>query len=521
MAGTTTWKLWMVTLCLLLLLPYGFVQRAYAEPARVLVVYDSLALGTPKEGNIEALKRVLASFGVEVTVTSFDRYKQGTLDKYQQVIGVRNADDLTELKAEYRNDFASYQGAYLHIGSQLPDKTRQALGLQVEERSRDTIRLSIGSYAQSAIPVNRMPYIVQTEGTAFAYGTLVSDSSHAVSPYGVMRERMAYVPYFEKGNLSELAIAYIVKDWLGVKRQSQNYVLFKPVYPFSNLEQMQRLADRLYESGIPFIVSAMPVFSNTDYPAMKRYLEALKYVQSRNGSILVNAPVVASTISQDITTLSDQMASFINALAEYGIAPLGIGAEMYWTYDQHYTARGMSYFDSIVTFPNERIMHRAQTDTSKAFSSSVYTLKAGELNKFEQQGKVREPFPMDTALVYDFPEDGKQFEQTLQALTSDWTTYADYKMAAHTVRTGANEAVSRQGQLQINGQTPVLNKAVKAVDSQHVYIQEGPKAFAAVFTLQNNIFIALILLTLLIFAGFLIIGHRLYRRKYTNQERSL
>lgn len=532
MLGKKTRIVWMLLLCLLIAVLCSFVRadtvngngygngNGIAEPAgRVLLLYDSLANGTAKEGNVEALQRLLAAFGIEVTAASFDRYEPGTLGKYEQVIGVRNAADITELKAEFVKDFAAYNGAYTHIGARLPDTLRQSLGVQEERRGRDTIRLTIGSLSQPAIAVNEMPYIVQADGAG--YGSIISDSGGKTSPYAVLKGQAAYIPYFEKGNLSEIAASYVIKDWLGVKGQSGYYVLFKNVYPFSNLDNLNRLADRMYEAGIPFIVSAMPVFSNIEYPAMQRYLETLKHVQSRNGTIVVNAPVVTWPIGEDSMNLSDQMTLFIDALAGYGIAPLGIGAEMYWAYDRVYSDRGMSYFDSIVQFPNGQLRHRAKTDTAKAFRSSVYTIRAEELRKFEQAGKVREPLPMNAAITFDFPEDAQQLEDTIRTIASDWTTFADYKKEAHTVRTAANEISSAKGQLRINGRTLVLNNVVEEVDPKHVYIPEGEKSFDALFTVQNNIFIALILATLIIFAGFLIVGHRLYKRKYENRERSL
>lgn len=86
-----------------------------------------------------------------------------------------------------------------------------------------------------------------------------------------------------------------------------------------------------------------PVFSNTDFPAMQRYLEALKVVQSKNGSILINAPVVMPSINSNDHTLGDKMSGFINLLAENGIAPLGMGADLYWTYDKEYSSAGMKF----------------------------------------------------------------------------------------------------------------------------------------------------------------------------------
>lgn len=153
-----------------------------------------------------------------------------------------------------------------------------------------------------------------------------------------------YAPYFEQGNISTLGMAYVLKDWLHITAAAPKmYLAIKEIYPFSDLRLLAETGERLYQLGIPFLASVRPVFSNTDYPAMQRYLVAMKSVQSSNGSILVNAPVVMPTISSGDHTLKGKMNDFINLLAENGLGPLGVGAEMHWSYDKEYSEAGMSF----------------------------------------------------------------------------------------------------------------------------------------------------------------------------------
>lgn len=506
--------------CLLLTLYYPrAISAGQTEKTSVLLMYDSLAIGTPKEGNIEAIQRILASFGAQVTLTSYDRYEEGTLLKFDKVITIRNADDVTQIPEFFNQDMNEYDGEYMHIGNGLPANIRKEMNIEDQLLDQDTIRLVIGQFSQNSIKANSISYITKFVGTS--YGQITSEKRKTNSPYGVLYGKFAYIPYMVKGNLSEQAIAYVLKDWLSVKTPSHNYVLYNEIYPFSDLDLLNEMADRMYEAGIPFIVSVQPVLNNLDFPAMQRYLEALKHVQSRNGSLIVNAPVVNSTISQDITVLKSQMSSFLNALAGYGIVPMGVGTELYWAYDQHYTGNGLSFFDSGIFFPNNRLMYRAQTATSSVFTSSMYTMKAEEISKYNISTKMLDPLPMNTAFVYPFPVDRKALEATMDTLLSSWTTFADFKNEPHTVRTETNEMTSRSGHLQINGQAIFLNNNIVEIDSDHAYVQEVKKSFTTLFSVQNNIFIVLILTTLLIFIVFLIIGYRLYKRKFTHHGRSL
>lgn len=499
-------------LAALLMLPPSWAQAAEQKPAHVLLIYDSLAKGTSREGNIEALQRLLASYGTKVTLTTFNSYKKGTLQQYTNVIGIGNADDLAIISQEYISDFQTFEGSYLHIGAHIPEKVKTQLDIQTRTEDKETVLLSIGQFSQPSLPVHNITRIVQASGTA--YGSISSAGGDKQSPYAVRDDRLAYIPYFEQGNLSELAMAFLLKDWLHADGQKHTYLIFKEVYPFSDLRRLEQLADKLYDAGIPFIVSIRPVFSNTDYPAMKRYLETLKYVQARNGSILVNAPVVASAISQNDQNLKAQMESFVDVLADNGIAPLGMGAEMYWSYDRKYTADAMGFFNSGILFPNEKLMYKSRSDSSEPFTSSMYSLKMSFLKQFKRSGKALGEFPMNMAITYDFFKDKTQLDQAVQELVDSWITFADYKYGYHEVRTKANTISSRNGSLLINGHNVDLNNSVKSISSDYTYRQEEQKSFTALFNVQNKIFITFILMTLIAFGIFIIIGHRLYKRKY-------
>ncbi|MGO4494409.1 hypothetical protein AB4114_00665 [Paenibacillus sp. 2RAB27] len=506
--------------CLLLMFCYPSATSAnQTEKTSVLLVYDSLAKGTPKEGNVEAVQRLLASFGVQVTVTSYESYEKGMLLKFSKVITIRNADDVIQTLELFKQDMNEYVGEYMHIGNGLPANIRQDLNLEDQLLDQDNIRLAIGQFSQSSITASNITFITKFNGTS--YGQITSERKKTTSPYGVLHGKYAYIPYMVNGNLSEQAAAFVLKDWLSVKTVSHSYVLLNEIYPFSDLEMLSEMAERLYEAGIPFIVSVQPVLNNLDFPAMQRYLEAIKHIQSRNGSIVVNAPVVNSTISQDITILKSQMSSFLDALAAYGIVPLGVGTELYWTYDQHYSGNGLSFFQSGIIFPNQRIMYRAQTSTSSAFTSAMYTIQSKEISNYVISSKTIDPLPMNTAFVYPFPINHQEMEETLDTLLTSWTTFDDYKNDEHSVRTEKNELTSHSGHLLINGQAIALNNAITEIDSDHTYVREVKKSFATLFSVQNNIFIVLILTTLLIFMVFLIIGYRMYKRKFTHQERSL
>ncbi|AWB46462.1 hypothetical protein DCC85_21340 [Paenibacillus sp. CAA11] len=504
----------LLAICLLSLasLSKGAAQAAVPQPMSILLIYDSLAKGTPSEGNVEALQRLLAAFKVKVVLTDFDSYEPGTLSRYNGVIAVRSAPDLQMANKDYEQDMARYQGEYLHIGNHIPGQLQRKLSLKTAVAPEAVMRLQAGSLIEPSVKVTHLLYMTHYEGRA--YGSLSSQSLGINSPYAVLQGGSGFIPYFQQGNLSEFALAYVLKDWLQIKEKGHQYLLIQEVYPFSDLARLTELADRLYTSGVPFAVSVRPVFSNTDYPAMQRYLQALEYVQTRNGSILVQVPVVAEAISQGADVLKQNMAGFIDVLAEHGIAPLGVVGEMYWSYDKMYAAQGMGFFDSSVLLPNRQVLYSQQMNTSMSFASSAYSLDMDKLQQLEQKEEAPALLPMDTALTVNFPENEAAQEQLLQQLKDSWLVFDDYKQADHQVKTSSHTSASQNGTLQIDGQAVDLTGSTGRVTEDYAYTQKAVQSFSGLFRVQNYILVVIIATALVVFTLFLIIGYRLYKRKY-------
>ncbi len=490
------------------------VHSAAAQEPQVLLLFDSLAIGTASEGNVNELQRQLAALNTKVTLESLDQYLRGSMASYSNVITVINNPELAITNQSYLDDVASYHGQYLHIGYNPPATLKKALQLTTAVMYGASADLQIGEFLETSLGVQDMPYIVASKATQ-TYGTLSFRDRSLQVPYAVSSGRYTYVPYLVQGDASTWATATVLKDWLPPDVAPQIYLVIKEIYPFSDLELLKKAADQLYQDGIPFIASVRPVFSNTDFPAMQRYLEALKIVQSRNGSIMINVPVVRPSINNSDHTLQEKMNGFINLLIKNGIAPLGVGAEFYWSYDKEYAGAGMGFFDSAVLYPDEEVRYLEQTNTSKTFASSLYSLPLDFLQSVQHKANKAMPaFPLNTAITVDFPQDEGGLEDMLHSLEQYWIPFADYKQGVHRVVTDTSTLSSLQGVISINGQELNIDYTPEVVNDDFQYTQEQKKSFTKLFNVQNQFFIVVILISLLFFGGLLIIGNRMYRKKY-------
>ncbi|WP_058300768.1 hypothetical protein [Gorillibacterium timonense] len=430
-------------------------------PESVLLLYDSLAKGTADERTLPVVERLLSAFGSSVTPVSLDRYKSGMLEEYPRTILLRNRPDLApseEVLAEL-NQYAGKRFAL--FGSAAASRTGEGSAAD-----------PLATWAES---------------------------------------RVSQLPTGADGTLK---LANALREWFGVKKEGDVYLLIKEAYPFSDLDLLEEFADRLGEAGIPFLLATRPVFSNTEYPAMLRYLESLKYVQSRGGSILVQTPVVKLAATRADTTLRSKMDGFLDTLMNGGIVPLGVVSEAYWTYDREFAEGGLSFFDSAALLPDVNPVYMERLPSSKAFASSLYTFSPEELPLSELSQANLPTFPVDTALAYDLPETREEMEELLRQLKASWLDYSDYKNEAHTVRTERRIASSADGILTLDGQPVSIDYVPRQVSADFEYATKDPVSFARLFRAQNRFFLVIIVAALIAFVALIGIGRRLYRRKF-------
>lgn len=107
------------------------------------------------------------------------------------------------------------------------------------------------------------------------------------------------------------------------------YVVLDCVYPFLNPAELMKRTDMLREEGLPYALALTPIFSNAEYPAMKRFCEFLRYQQSQGAGLVLRVPFVS--ISQvDLDDLIHAMKVSYEAYASYGVYPLAVEAPEFW-----------------------------------------------------------------------------------------------------------------------------------------------------------------------------------------------
>lgn len=119
-----------------------------------------------------------------------------------------------------------------------------------------------------------------------------------------------------------------------LEKNNKIFFMLDEAYPFDDLNELVKKIDYLYNKGIPFIISSMPIFNNQNSEAMKRYMEVLRYAESRGGSIILHYPYIyqKDNVSADIKEISNKMTMSQKSFQDYLVYATAIDISEDWLY---------------------------------------------------------------------------------------------------------------------------------------------------------------------------------------------
>ena len=258
------------------------------DPADVVIVFD-------QETNLDAVLALAESFGKSTAALHKDWLYAGALDDYSYII---------LLTPDYLSEAAESGKPLLCIGSEFAEKG-------VSQINAGLIQMSIDGLEQKVSVGGKMA--VMTSAGSETYGS-VTDSFGRTYPFAVRDGNIWTVPYFSTADISLNGLGGVMGKFFGWQGTPKLYVMIDEVYAFSDLDIFKKTADALHENGLAFIVSVMPVYDSTGYPAFKRWAQLLRYVQSRGGSVVLHDPIVQKDMEEKVS-LDEMIRKAKDALA--------------------------------------------------------------------------------------------------------------------------------------------------------------------------------------------------------------
>lgn len=253
-------------------------------------------------------------------------------------------------------------------------------GIEIEKVDRVLhAQMNVYGNTQSVIVDPGAAYITGYSGEAVGSISLYGGDY----PLGVMDDEIMYAPYLSADDLSVFAVAQMLGRYFGRQDGGKMFVMIDEVYPVDDIDMLELTADKLYENGIPFIMSIMPVYYNTEYPSFTRYANALRYIQSKSGSLIMHDPLV---------TGNELVGESLDARMEAAYAT--------------FEANGVHIFDD-TAFP--------------------YEVSLDMLSAIQPQNQLYISLPIDTVIKFDVFSDEAELDAAIAAINRTWLQIGDYR----------------------------------------------------------------------------------------------
>ena len=317
-----------VLLCLGIALPGAAEETDPVAPADILVVYPEEADRKSGPDNLSALSEVLFSLRYSVDFVEAQDAK-GVIGSYENVIWCAAADS-KRLNADILTGYEGYlmvlgQGTGLeNVGIELAPPLSQAL-------------VGVANYSFSDAQTFSSSVEVfnpgQLRDATYKNGTLQALGLEVPLVSG--REKTRYIPLMDY--TTEFAKAFLseeIAQWLWPYDTRMNtftqYVVVDEVYPFFDPFRLKALVEYMVEKKMNFVISVMPIYEHSDYPAMQEFCEVLRFAQANGGGVVMHSPIVQNPL--DMETLANRLTVATHNYFDQDVFLLGLEAPSEWLF---------------------------------------------------------------------------------------------------------------------------------------------------------------------------------------------
>lgn len=234
----------------------------------VLLIYDedNTSLNLP-------LTQLTHSYGIEIDTLEANKYTSNIEKDYSSII-------LTTPKP-FSTGFKPYKKQVICIGDGYDQYIHS---IQYETFISTEAKIEVADWSGQSTFLKDLSVISSYTGQPIGTLNLSFNRSY---PFAVFEQGMYFIPYVNANDISLVGLGEVIQMIYNSENQKTLYVLLDNISIFSNFDLLAQTADVFYEHGVPFIVRIEPIYTNYDYPAFSRFISILKYIQSRNGTILL------------------------------------------------------------------------------------------------------------------------------------------------------------------------------------------------------------------------------------------
>ncbi|WP_390404806.1 hypothetical protein [Lacticaseibacillus jixiensis] len=490
-----------------------------AAPSKVLLAYDALNATENKGTNLAAVQRLLTSAKVAVKVQAISNYQPGELAKghYQGVVTLINWPTVPIANRAFINDRAHFTGTKLHIGSNLDPAEVKAFQVAKTTLYRRQMLVKLDQATQLLPYQTDLDVLTHLPAGAKAYGSLTIQGEDTTYPGAVVAKRQGFIPYYNGAGISQLIATRVVAALFAqYPGDYQPLLLIQNVTPYSNLTQLQALADHLYAQGIPFAISATTVAKNFDLLAFRRYAKALRQVEADDGLIFMRMPAVGDPGASGGVLLRNTLTSMVTGLAQQKVFAVGWAFPTYWNRDAVFRRYALHQATTVIQLADPSQITYAKQDDRPGVFDQAYTIVAGDSLQTQKYGTPLAAYPwtfaLPSAVTFEMPNSTKQRLGLQQRIADFNFAWQPTTALSGRIDIGMVTTAHQGGQYYLNGR--VTDTDYRPVDRKHLSTKPGESLINRFFSVQGKLLWGFFAISLSIMGLLLLIGRRVYLNMY-------
>lgn len=473
----------------------------------VLLIYDQLAVDTVYRNNLNTVETLLSALSRTAEIVSIDDYNVGQMSGYQKLIILKNTENPIT-NPDFIHDCQNYSGALFYIGFDVSGLIPALDSFPISRQMGRTVSVNLNGLAINSIWVDDLRVINELPGsgeTTIGVGT--SDY-----PFSKTINRLTYVPTLIGDPGFTLGLGEILKDWFGLATSADMTLLIPDIYPFSDLNMVIKTSDAFYANGIPFALGVIPIDDNINFPAMSRFYQVLRYVQSRNGTIIVHRPSPA-TVSDSTTVLSEKMYVVITKMVENGVYPLGLASGESLFFDEVSKVNPLNLFSTGIILPDDGITASGRKETW-ALSSASLGINLETIANTSSPNRNFGNYPINTTIIMPLPENEAMLVAQLGIINHKWLSLTDYKRLDNYWTIGQNTIASSASGIRVNGLPVSLSYDEEPIEADYRYQKPPEYSLEKIFTAGNIFLLTVVGIIIVIFIMIVVFSRRVYLNKF-------
>lgn len=293
--------------------------------------------------------------------------------------------------------------------------------------------------------------------------------------------------------------------------KQRTYLVLDEVYPFDDLNEIIKKIDYLYELGIPFIISAMPIFNNTDLGAMQKYAEVLRYAEAKGGVIILHFPSIYKDkiININMDELINKMTIAYTSFINYFVYPRAIDIPEDFIY--HNRINDYLKFSNtlFLTENEEKITLSNNNFTVSSFNTVVEKIA---YEKFNKDIKYNGNIGISITGNIEFND----FKRILEDLDRNQVYFNNFSYVDSNLSIEGNTISSKEGLLYLNNKNVTVQKFISRDEFKSMFEQEKSEVDNSSMNLSftNRFIVVITVIASFIFIIIVIRSRKIDRNKF-------